>query len=120
MSVERSPWSIATAHSELPCEGPRGCACLPLIVTGRKLSVVIRKQEALNLQMKHTNVAHAYDRKPHQNEAGLWTAGTIAILAQRIRSSWATKVSEIGQQALVGAEGAKESQGRKDHGIRRP
>ena len=34
-----------------------------------------------------------------------------------VRSSWATKVSEIGQQALVGAEGAKESQGRKDHGI---
>ena len=34
-----------------------------------------------------------------------------------IRSSWATKVSEIGQQALVGAKGAEESQGRKDHGI---
>ena len=34
-----------------------------------------------------------------------------------VRSSWATKVSEIGQQALVGAEGAEESQGRKDHGI---
>ena len=32
-------------------------------------------------------------------------------------SSWATKVSEIGQQALVCAEGAEESQGRKDHGI---
>ena len=34
-----------------------------------------------------------------------------------IRSSWATKVSEIGQQALLGAEGADERQGRKDHGI---
>ena len=34
-----------------------------------------------------------------------------------VQSSWATKVSEIGQQALVGAESAEESQGRKDHGI---
>ena len=34
-----------------------------------------------------------------------------------IPSSWATKVSEIGQQALVSAKGAEESQGRKDHGI---
>ena len=31
----------------------------------------------------------------------------------QVLSSWATKVSEIGQQALVGAEGAEESQGRK-------
>ena len=31
--------------------------------------------------------------------------------------AWATKVSEIGQQALVGAGSAEESQGRKDHGI---
>ena len=38
-------------------------------------------------------------------------------LPNRLRSSWATKVSEIGQQALVGAESAEESQGRKDHGI---
>ena len=32
-------------------------------------------------------------------------------------SSWATTVSGIGQQALVDAEGAEDSQGRKDHGI---
>ena len=37
-----------------------------------------------------------------------------------VRSTWATKVSTIGQQALLGAKGAEESQGRKDHGIRRP
>ena len=37
-----------------------------------------------------------------------------------IQSSWATKVSEIGQQALVGADGAEQSQGCKDHGIQRP
>ena len=36
---------------------------------------------------------------------------------QEIRQAWATKVSEIGHPALVGAEGAEESQGRKDRGI---
>ena len=40
--------------------------------------------------------------------------------AKRVQSSWATKVSEIGQQALLGTKGIEESQGRKDHGIRRP
>ena len=38
----------------------------------------------------------------------------------QVLSVWASKVSEIGQQALLGAEGVEESQGRKDHGIRRP
>ena len=41
----------------------------------------------------------------------------LTSLTLPIQSSWATKVSEIGQQALVGAKGAEESQGRKDHGI---
>ena len=35
-------------------------------------------------------------------------------------SSWATKVSTIGQQGLFGAEGAEESQGHKALGIHRP
>ena len=34
-----------------------------------------------------------------------------------LRHAWATEVNEIGQQALVGAEGTQESQGHKDHGI---
>ena len=37
-----------------------------------------------------------------------------------VPSSWATKVSTIGQQALFGAEGAEESQGHKALGIHRP
>ena len=45
--MRRAPWFIATAHSELPCKGPRDCACSPLIIIGRKLSVVIQNQEAL-------------------------------------------------------------------------
>ena len=39
---------------------------------------------------------------------------------QLVQSSWASKVSEIGQQALLGAEGAEESQGHKAFGFRRP
>ena len=35
----------------------------------------------------------------------------------QLPSSWTTKVSEIAQRDLVDAEGAEESQGRKDHGI---
>ena len=38
----------------------------------------------------------------------------------RLPSSWATKVSTIGQQALLGAEGGEESQGHKAIGIHRP
>ena len=41
----------------------------------------------------------------------------LYLPAFRILHLRATKVSEIGQQALVGAEGAEASQGRKDHGI---
>ena len=38
----------------------------------------------------------------------------------RLRRLLNTVRLEIGQQALVDAEGAEESQGRKDHGIRQP
>ena len=37
-----------------------------------------------------------------------------------VMSGWATKVSEIGQHALLGAEGVEESQGRKRLGIHQP
>ena len=37
-----------------------------------------------------------------------------------VLSSWATKVSEIGQQALLGAKGVAESQGVKGLGSHRP
>ena len=46
-------------------------------------------------------------------------AGNVRF-RQLIPSSWATKVSTIGQQALLGAEGTEESQGHKALGIQRP
>ena len=49
----------------------------------------------------------------------------LQALAAKMRQltvplSWATKVSEIGQQALLCAEGVEQSQGHKGLGIHRP
>ena len=49
-----------------------------------------------------------------------WKTSKTANKTFEIQSSWATKVSTIGQQALLNAEGDEESQGRRDHRIRRP
>ena len=42
------------------------------------------------------------------------------VCVNDVPSCWATKVSTIGQQALLGAEGAEESQGHKALEINRP
>ena len=64
----------------------------------------------------HWEGSRALERGPGPQKWSRWQGEAFKYEAT-IRSSWATKVSEIGQQALVGAEGAEESQGRKDHGI---
>ena len=46
--------------------------------------------------------------------------GVLERMWENILSVRATKVSEIGQQALLGAEGVEESQGHKGLGIHRP
>ena len=56
--------------------------------------------------------------------SGVLSTEVVVVVADLIEieipSGWATKVSEIGQQALLGAEGVEESQRHKGLGIHRP
>ena len=50
----------------------------------------------------------------------LLASGNALVVPVAIQSSWATKVSTIGQQAFKRTEGAEKSQGQKALGINRP